>query len=83
MKSVTLAIAAALSLLAFGAVQAAAPPPTDPQIADIAYTAGAIDIAAAKQALAKTHNPQVKAFAEEIKDRNDCAMLHFNLAQIM
>jgi putative membrane protein len=66
MKSVTLVIAAALSLLAFGPVQAAAPPPTDPQIAHIAYTAGAIDIAAAKQALAKTHNPQVKAFAEEM-----------------
>ena len=36
---------------------------TDPQIAHIAYTAGVIDIAAAKQALAKTHNKEVKAFA--------------------
>ncbi len=36
---------------------------TDPQIAHVAYTAGVIDIAAAKQALAKTHNKEVKAFA--------------------
>ena len=39
---------------------------TDPQIAHIAYTAGVIDIAAAKQALAKTHNKEVKAFAEDM-----------------
>lgn len=38
--------------------------PTDPQIAHIAYTAGVIDITAAKQALAKTSNKQVKEFAE-------------------
>lgn len=37
---------------------------TDPQIAHIAYTAGAIDVAAAEQALAKTKNPDVRAFAE-------------------
>lgn len=37
---------------------------TDPQIAHIAYTAGQIDVAAAEQALAKTQNPDVKAFAE-------------------
>ena len=37
-------------------VPAAAEGPTDAQIAHIAYTAGNIDIAAAKQALAKTHN---------------------------
>src|SRR5258708_40230281 len=40
--------------------------PTDPQIAHIAYTAGVIDIAAAKQALAKTGNKDVKAFAEDM-----------------
>ena len=40
--------------------------PTDPQIAHIAYTAGVIDIAAAKQALAKTSNKDVKAFAEDM-----------------
>ena len=37
--------------------------PTDPEIAHIAYTAGNIDIAAAKQALAKSHNTTVRAFA--------------------
>lgn len=38
--------------------------PTDPQIAHIAYTAGNIDIAAAKQALAKSRDPAVRSFAE-------------------
>jgi len=39
---------------------------TDPQIAHIAYTAGQIDIEAAKQALVKTSNPGVRAFAEDM-----------------
>src|ERR1700742_1260884 len=39
---------------------------TDPQIAHIAYTAGVIDIAAAKQALSKSTNKDVKAFAEDM-----------------
>jgi putative membrane protein len=39
---------------------------TDPQIAHIAYTAGAIDIAAAKQAMSKASNKDVKAFAEDM-----------------
>lgn len=52
-------------LIAAGAVPLlAATGPTDAEIAHIAYTAGAIDAAAAKQALAKTHNAQVRAFAE-------------------
>ena len=40
--------------------------PTDPQIAHIAYTAGNIDIAAAKQALARSHNRAVRSFAQEM-----------------
>lgn len=36
----------------------------DAQIAHIAYTAGVIDVTAAEQALQKTQNPQVRAFAE-------------------
>jgi putative membrane protein len=40
--------------------------PTDPQIAHIAYTAGNIDIAAAKQALAKSQNAAVRSFAQEM-----------------
>jgi putative membrane protein len=45
---------------------AATAAPTDPQIAHIAYTAGAIDIAAGKQALARSHNKTVRSFAEEM-----------------
>jgi len=56
---------AAVSLLGGGALAQAAKP-TDPQIAHIAYTAGVIDIAAAKQALAKTGNKEVKTFAEDM-----------------
>jgi len=37
--------------------------PTDAQIAHIAYTAGALDVAAAKQALVKSHNKEVREFA--------------------
>ena len=39
---------------------------TDPQIAHIAYTAGVLDVAAAKQALLKAHSPEVKSFAEDM-----------------
>jgi putative membrane protein len=39
---------------------------TDPQIAHIAYTAGNIDIAAARQALTKASDKDVKAFAEDM-----------------
>jgi putative membrane protein len=40
--------------------------PTDPQIAHIAYTAGELDITAARQALEKSQNPQVRSFAEDM-----------------
>lgn len=40
--------------------------PTDPQIAHIAYTAGSIDIAAAKLALARSKTPAVRSFAQEM-----------------
>jgi putative membrane protein len=40
--------------------------PNDAQIAHIAYTAGQLDIAAGKQALAKSHNKAVRAFASEM-----------------
>ncbi|WGR94079.1 DUF4142 domain-containing protein [Bradyrhizobium sp. ISRA443] len=39
---------------------------TDPQIAHIAYTAGVIDIKAAKQAESKASNKEVKAFAKDM-----------------
>ena len=56
---------AALSLLGSAALAEGAKP-TDPQIAHIAYTAGVIDINAAKQAIAKASNKDVKPFAEDM-----------------
>jgi putative membrane protein len=56
---------AALSLLT-GSALAQGAKPTDPQIAHIAYTAGVIDITAAKQAITKASNKDVKAFAEDM-----------------
>lgn len=53
----------ALATIGSAAAEPAAAP-TDPQIAHIAYTAGEIDIAAARQALAKSRAPDVRAFAE-------------------
>jgi putative membrane protein len=55
--------AAALLIVA---TPAAAAGPTDPQIAHIAYTAGSLDIAAAKQALARSHNKAVRSFAQQM-----------------
>jgi putative membrane protein len=56
---------AAVSLLS-GAALAQGAKPNDAQIAHIAYTAGVIDVAAAKQALSKSSNKDVKAFAEDM-----------------
>ena len=56
---------AALSVLS-GAALAQGAKLTDPQIAHIAYTAGVIDINAAKQAEAKGSNKEVKAFAKDM-----------------
>ena len=60
-----LSLFSAAAVLALAAPAAAAGP-TDPQIAHIAYTAGNIDIAAGKQALAKSHNKTVRSFAQEM-----------------
>ena len=56
---------AALSLVGSAALAQGAKP-TDPQIAHIAYTAGVIDIAAAKQAIEKADNKDVKSFAQDM-----------------
>ena len=56
----------AAAALAAGGVALAADGPSDAQIAHIAYTAGNIDVAAAKQALAKSHNNAVREFASEM-----------------
>ena len=59
-----------VSILMLGGALVATPAvasgPTDPQIAHIAYTAGSIDIDAAKQALAKSHDKMVRGFASEM-----------------
>jgi putative membrane protein len=39
---------------------------TDPQIAHVAYTAGQLDIAGAKQAISRSTNKDVRAFAEDM-----------------
>ena len=62
---IRLIAASAALCLASGALAQAAKP-TDPQIAHIAYTAGVLDINAAKQALSKASNKEVKAFAQDM-----------------
>jgi len=62
----TSTVIAAIFILS-GAALAQGAGPTDPQIAHIAhiaYTAGQLDIKAAKQALSKSKNKDVRAFAE-------------------
>ena len=60
------ALFCAAALLTYPAAAVAADAPTDPQIAHIAYTAGNIDIAAGKQALARSHNRTVRSFAQQM-----------------
>jgi putative membrane protein len=64
------ASAIAAALLSSGACAQAAEL-TDPQIAHIAYTAGKLDITAAKQALERSANPNVKAFAADMVRDNE------------
>lgn len=59
--------AAFIATLTSTAALAADARPTDPQIAHIAYTAGEIDVTAAQQALKKSKNPEVIAFAETME----------------
>lgn len=59
------ALLAAAALLALpGVGQAQSTGISDPQIAHVAYTAGQIDVEAARQALARSRNAAVRAFAE-------------------
>lgn len=62
-----LGLAAAFVFAGATAPVQAAGGPTDPQIAHIAYTAGAIDIEAAKQALKISKNAHVRAFANDME----------------
>jgi len=63
LKTSLLAAAAAFAVATVAAPVLADSGPSDAEIAHIAYTAGALDVAAAKQALAKSHNKDVRAFA--------------------
>jgi putative membrane protein len=65
MKSPALLIAA-VALAGLAAPASAQSGPTDPQIAHIAYTAGTIDVEAARQALTHSKDKAVRAFAEEM-----------------
>ncbi len=66
MQMLKFAGALAAVLLATGAASAQSAKPTDPQIAHIAYTAGQIDVQAAEQALQKSKNKDVLAFAQDM-----------------
>jgi len=66
MKFNRIAVAFASLLLVTGAASAQGAKPNDAQIAHIAYTAGLADIANAKQALKKSKNKEVRAFAEDM-----------------
>jgi putative membrane protein len=57
---------AVLALSVAPAALAAGAAPTDPQIAHIAYTAGVVDIEAARQAVEKAGNKEVAAFARDM-----------------
>jgi putative membrane protein len=57
---------AAICLLTGAAYAQGAAKPTDPQIAHIAYTAGQLDIEAARQALKISKDKEVKAFANDM-----------------
>ena len=76
--SQTCNLAAAILLAALTATAYAADKPSDAQIAHIAYTSGDLDIKAAKVALEKSKDADVRAFAENmVKDHtavNDKAL---------
>jgi putative membrane protein len=62
-------VALAIAIAIGGASYSIAAPtaaPNDAQIAHIAYTAGVLDIEAARQALTKSHNAAVRDFAREM-----------------
>jgi putative membrane protein len=62
----TFATAFAAMLLIGGAASAQSAKPNDAQIAHIAYTAGLADIANAEQAMKKSKNKEVRAFAQNM-----------------
>jgi len=65
-RTIALAASLAAAFVITAATAAPAAKPTDPQIAHIAYTAGQLDIEAAKQALDKSKNQDVRNFAQRM-----------------
>jgi len=65
-RTIAIATSVAVALGIAGAFAAADSKPTDPQIAHIAYTAGVLDVEAGKQALDKSKNEDVRAFAQRM-----------------
>ena len=65
-RTIALVTSVAVALGIAGALAATDAKPTDPQIAHIAYTAGVLDIEAGKQALEKSKNKDVRAFAQRM-----------------
>jgi putative membrane protein len=65
-RTVAVAACVAAALAFGGTIAALAGKPTDPQIAHIAYTAGQLDIEAGKQALDKSKNKDMRAFAKRM-----------------
>lgn len=66
MMKTMIAAGAAVVLMAPGAMAQRSAKPTDAQIAHIAYTAGALDVAAARQAVERSKNREVVAFANDM-----------------
>ena len=65
-RTIALAAFVAVELGFACAIAAPTAKPTDPQIAHIAYTADQLDIEAGKQALDKSKNQDVRAFAQRM-----------------
>lgn len=65
-KMFTAACAIVLGMTTIGEMKLNAQTPSDPQIVQIVQTANKIDIDQAKLALAKSKNPQVKEFANQM-----------------
>lgn len=66
MRLLQVTLAGALCLFAAPVLAQGGARPSDPQIAHIAYTAGEIDIKAAKQALKISKHKDVRAFANDM-----------------
>jgi putative membrane protein len=76
MKKLSIAALGTACVLAFAPFAAAQDKPTDPQIAHIAYSAGVIDVEAAKLAISKTKNKDVADFAQSMQKDHEAVNVH-------